>query len=125
MALYTDHAMETAIGKMLRVGVTVSAVTVLAGGLISLRHAWAPLPDYSHFVRERASLDSATGILHGIKSLEAASVIQLGILLLIATPIVRVVMCVAGFARQHDWLYVIVSSAVLVILLYSLWQHGS
>jgi uncharacterized membrane protein len=125
MAGYTDHAMEAAIGSVLRAGVIVSAAVVLAGGLISLRHASAPLPDYHQCVRERASLDSFSGILHGVGRFEAASVIQLGILLLIATPVVRVVMCVAGFARQRDWLYVIVSTVVLAILFYSLFLQGS
>ncbi len=46
--------------------------------------------------------------------------IQLGILLLIATPVVRVVFCVVGFARQRDRLYVAVRTLVLAILIYSL-----
>ena len=56
----------------------------------------------------------------GVARFDAASVIQLGILLLIATPVVRVVFCVVGFARQRDRLYVAVSSLVLAILIYSL-----
>ena len=46
--------------------------------------------------------------------------IQLGLLLLIATPIARVVFSVAGFARQRDWLYVAITLIVLTLLGYSL-----
>ena len=46
--------------------------------------------------------------------------IQFGLLLLIATPVARVVLCVIGFARQRDRLYVVVSSVVLLVLIYSL-----
>jgi uncharacterized membrane protein len=46
--------------------------------------------------------------------------VQLGLLLLIATPIGRVVFSVAGFARQRDWLYVGITLVVLALLAYSL-----
>ena len=48
--------------------------------------------------------------------------IQLGLLLLIATPVVRVILCVIGFARQHNILYVAVSTVVLVILIPSFFR---
>jgi uncharacterized membrane protein len=51
---------------------------------------------------------------------EARGVIQLGLLLLIATPIGRVVFSVIGFVRQRDWLYVAITLLVLRLLLYSL-----
>ena len=59
-------------------------------------------------------------ILHGALGGDSRSIIQLGLLLLIATPIARVVFAVAGFLFEKDWLYVAVSLLVLAILLYSL-----
>jgi uncharacterized membrane protein len=47
-------------------------------------------------------------------------VIQFGLLLLVATPVARVVFAMVAFARQHDYMYVIVSLIVLIVLLYSL-----
>ena len=45
---------------------------------------------------------------------------QLGLLLLVATPMARVVAALVGFVRQRDLVYVVVSSLVLATLLYSL-----
>ena len=124
MKAITDKQMEISIGRMLRVGVTISASIVFLGGLLYLRKPWGAAPYYSHFVAERESLPDIMGVLRGASHLNAESIIQLGLLLLIATPIIRVVFCVAGFARQKDRLYVLISTTVLVILIYSLFQGG-
>jgi uncharacterized membrane protein len=119
MARLTDKQMETEIGLMLRVGVTVSAIVVFLGGIHYLITN-QELPDYAHFHATADHLRTIAGVLHGVARFDAASLIQLGILLLIATPVVRVVFCVVGFARQRDRLYVAVSALVLAILIYSL-----
>jgi len=51
---------------------------------------------------------------------DPAALIQLGVLLLVATPVARVVFAVVGFALERDRLYVVVSVAVLAILAASL-----
>ena len=51
---------------------------------------------------------------------EARGIIQLGLLLLIATPVARVAVSIFGFAEGHDRMYVVVASIVLLILAYSL-----
>ena len=124
MRVITDKQMETSIGRMLRVGVIISAAIVFLGGIIYLRQPLTKAPDYSHFVAERESLPNLVQVLQGAAHLNSGSIIQLGILLLIATPITRVVFCIAGFARQKDRLYVLISSSVLIILIYSLFQGG-
>jgi uncharacterized membrane protein len=50
----------------------------------------------------------------------AAAVIQLGLLLLVATPVARVIFSVFAFAWERDWLYVLLTLIVLAVLLYSL-----
>ena len=116
---FTDKEMETEIGLMLRVGVTLSAAVVLIGGILYLRTEHT-LPDYAHFYATAQSLRTIHGVFNGLARFDSSSVIQLGILLLIATPVVRVVLCVVGFARQRSRLYVGVSALVLIILTYSL-----
>jgi uncharacterized membrane protein len=120
MSKPTDHELDVSIAGMLRFGVTLAAVVVLAGGLLYLRHPWSAIPDYSHFNADGSSLRTLTGLFHGLVHLNPESIIQFGLLLLIATPVARVVFCVVGFARQRDRLYVLVSSIVLLILIYSL-----
>lgn len=117
MASLTDKEMETEIGLMLRIGVSVSAAVVLLGGVLLLVRE-AGVPDYKHFHADR--LSTVASVFHGVARFDASSVIQLGILLLVATPVVRVVFCVVGFARQRNRLYVAVSALVLAILIYSL-----
>ena len=48
------------------------------------------------------------------------AIIQFGLLLLIATPVARVAFAAIGFAMERDYLYVVITLIVLVVLLYSL-----
>jgi uncharacterized membrane protein len=120
MPVPTDKDLDVSVAGMLRFGVTLAAVVVLAGGVLYLKHPWQPIPDYSHFHAGNESLRSIGGVFHGAFHLEPRHIIQLGLLLLIATPVARVVYCVIGFARQRNRLYVGVSATVLAVLLYSL-----
>ena len=124
MKAVTDKMMDIAIAKMLRFGVILSAALVFFGGILYLRHPLLPAPGYSHFRGETTTFLGIAGVLRGAGRLDARSVIQLGILFLIATPVVRVAFCMVGFARQKDRLYVIISSSVLAILIYSLIRGG-
>jgi uncharacterized membrane protein len=116
----TDQDLDISVAAMLRFGVTLAAVVVFAGGALYLRHPWTPIPNYSHFRADGHSLSTISGIFDGLIHLHPQSIIQFGLLLLIATPVARVVLCVIGFARQRDRLYVLVSSVVLLVLIYSL-----
>jgi uncharacterized membrane protein len=120
MSRPTDKELDIAVAGMLRFGVSLAAVVVLAGGVLLLRHPWTPVPDYAHFQAGGPALRTLRGIAHGAVHLEPKSIIQLGLLVLIATPVARVAYCVAGFARQRDRLYVVISSLVLAVLIYSL-----
>jgi uncharacterized membrane protein len=51
---------------------------------------------------------------------QSRSIMQLGLLLLIATPIARVIFSVFAFAIEGDRMYVIFTLIVLTVLLYSL-----
>ncbi len=122
MQVFTDKQMDLAIGKLLRFGVIFSAILVCFGGVLYLRNPLRSAPKYGHFLAESTSLRRVAGVLHGAVHLNANSVIQLGLLFLIATPIARVAFCIFGFARQRDRLYIVISSSVLLILIYSLIQ---
>lgn len=115
----TDQRLEIAMGQMLRIGVTVAALVVLTGGILYLLQASGPLPDYSHFHRAAAVGEHFGSIFSGALHFESKSLIEFGILLLIATPICRVVFGVVGFSLLKDWLYAGVSTIVLTILLLS------
>ena len=116
----TDQKLEVAIGRMLQIGVMLAAAVVLLGGLLYLHQVTGPRPDYSHFTGVAERFRSPTEIVSYAFHGRARSVIQLGILLLIATPVARVVLAAAGFLIERDRLYFWVSLIVLAVLLYSL-----
>jgi uncharacterized membrane protein len=123
MASEADLKMDMAISRMLRVGVSIAAFVVLAGWILYLWRAHGVLPDYHHFHGIPSPADRFTPVFEGIRHLDSRSLIRLGILLLIATPIMRVAFCVYSFAIQKDKIYVLVSAVVLTVLLYSFFRR--
>ena len=115
----TEKQFDTLLGTVLRTGVLISAAVVALGGVVYLSDHSVSTPDYHVFKGEPADLRSVSGIISDAKALDGRGLIQLGVLVLIATPIARVVFSVIGFARQRDWLYVGVTLAVLMLLIYS------
>jgi uncharacterized membrane protein len=121
----TDHDLDIAVAGMLRFGVSLAALVVLVGGMMILRHPWTAVPSYDVFHAGGPGLRTLRGIWSGLIKGQPRSIVQFGMVLLIATPVARVVICVVGFARQRDKLYVIVSLVVLAVLIYSLTKGGS
>ncbi len=121
---WTDKQMDVTIAVILRTGVILSAVTVLVGAFFYLRHHGYHHPDYRVFAGEPADLRSIAGIISDALAVRSGGIIQLGLLLLIATPIVRVSFAVVAFALQRDRVYVIVTLIVLGVLLFSLLGGG-
>jgi len=115
-----DRRLETIIGNLLRAGVLLAAAVVLAGGMAYLAAHHGDRVSYRAFSAGPASMRTVSGIAGSAAHLESEGLIQFGLLLLIATPVARVVMAAAGFALERDRLYAMVSLIVLAILLLSL-----
>jgi uncharacterized membrane protein len=118
-----DLKMEIAISRMLRAGVSVAAVVVLVGWTLYLWQAHGVEPNYRNFHGIPSPADRLTPVFEGIRHLDSRSIIRLGMLLLIATPIMRVAYCIYSFASQKDKVYVLISSVVLTVLLYSFFRR--
>ena len=122
---WTDKTIEEIVGTLLRVGVSLSAFVVAIGAAIYLaRHGREPA-NYRVFHGEPSDLRSLSGIVRDAFRLRGRGIIQLGLLLLIATPVARVAFSIWGFAEEHDRLYMIFTGVVLIVLLYSLLGSGS
>jgi len=122
---WRDRRIELILGNLLRTGVLLSAAVVLCGAAIYLaRHAHEPA-NYRVFRGEPSDLRTISGVLHSIIHERGRSLIQLGLLLLIATPIARVVFSIVGFAIERDRMYVAFTLIVLAVLLYSLLGSGA
>ena len=93
---------------------------VLIGGVLYLVHSGHQRPHYHVFHGEPSDLRSPSGVVREALSGRADAIIELGLLLLILTPIARVVFSVVAFARERDLMYVIMTLVVLTLLLYGL-----
>jgi uncharacterized membrane protein len=117
---WTDERLARWIGNLLRLGVAIAAAVVLAGGVLYLARHGMETPSYHVFHGEPSQFRSVAGILGSVTRLGGRGLIQLGLLLLIATPIARVAFAALGFAMERDRTYVLVSLIVLATLLFSL-----
>lgn len=116
----TDRQIELWIGSLLRIGVIIAAGIVLAGGIWYLNAHGGDIPHYGTFRGEPAFLRHIPDMVLAVLSGRSAALIQLGLLALIAVPIARVAVSLLAFALERDWLYVVVTALVLIILLFSL-----
>lgn len=114
-----DQRLENAMGRMLQIGVSVAALVVFFGGVLYLKQSHGPMPDYHRFHQTSPGFETVNAIIAGVIHMDSRSLIELGILLLIATPVCRVIFGVVGFAIEKDRLYTGVSVSVLVILMWS------
>ena len=118
-----DTALDARIGNLLRAGTLSSAFVIVLGGILYLAHHSQDHPDYHTFRGVSPQLHSLTGIVLGAAHGQSLAIIQLGLLMLIATPIARVLLSVFAFLAQRDMLYVAISGIVLIVLLSSLFWH--
>ena len=116
---WNDEGLERIVSKLLIAGVLLSAAVVLLGGACYLARYGQETADYRVFHPVPQEYRSLRGVIHAIGPANCAAVIQLGLLILIATPIARVAFSLAGFAFERDWAYVVITSIVLVVLIYS------
>jgi uncharacterized membrane protein len=115
-----DRRLGTIIGNLLRAGVLLAASIVLAGGAKYVFKNHSAKMDFHTFIIEGDDLRSVSGIVKSAGHLHSAGLIQLGLLLLIATPVARVVLAAVGFYLEKDRMYATVSLIVLAVLVFSL-----
>jgi uncharacterized membrane protein len=115
-----DQHMETMMGRLLQAGVLLASLVVLIGGALYLKENGHHPTNFRVFLGEPADLRDPIQLFHLLAQGNAAAIIQLGVLLLIATPIARVVLAVVAFALERDRLYILVSLVVLLVLIFGL-----
>ena len=117
---WSEEQVQVLLGNLLRAGVLLAAAVVAVGGILYLIRDGRAAVDLSVFRGERPDLRSLLGIVGDALGLRRRGIVQLGILLLIATPVMRVVLSSYVFWRQRDWTYVFVTLLVLAGLVWSL-----
>jgi uncharacterized membrane protein len=119
-----DRRLEIIIAQLLRAGVLLAAATVCAGGVLYLVQHHADSTNYHAFAAGAANTRSLSGIVVAAAHGQSEAIIELGLLLLILTPIARVAIALVGFLLERDRLYAAVSLIVLLILAISLMHAG-
>jgi uncharacterized membrane protein len=116
--------MEAIMGRLLQVGVLLAASVVLVGGVRYLVAHAGESSNYRVFAARPIELRHPAALLSGIARGDSSAIIELGILLLVATPICRVIFAVIAFAIERDRLYVAISLTVLAVLLFGMLRAG-
>lgn len=118
-----EERLDTVLGNLLRIGVILSFAVIICGVvLLFVQH-----PDYLTDPAARATLMGSAAVFpytpgklgEGLLNMEGRAVITLGVLLLIVTPVARIVGSVIGFWLQGDRVYGLMTLTVLIVLVVS------
>jgi len=117
--------MEITLSNILRGGLILSMLCLGIGAIIFLWQSGSQPENLEIIVGEHNHLNSLQIVLRSIISGDSYAILQLGIIILILTPVLRVATCLWMFCLQRDLLYILVSSVVLLILLTSLFINAN
>ena len=113
-----DVRLDRRIGRLLQLGVLVAATVTLAGGLLLLAARGTLPADLAALPRATPPPSNVAAVLRGALALDPAAVTQLGVVLLILTPVARVLLTLVAFVHRRDRLYSAMTAVVLVLLLW-------
>lgn len=116
-------AAEIWVSHLLRAGVIVSLMVILAGVLVTFWH-------HQDFMTDSGSLKELTGegwiFPHNLRTVAQSAfagsgrgLVVAGLLILICTPVLRVALTLVVFLLEKDRAYVILSAIVLTLLVIS------
>ncbi|MCC7195697.1 MAG: DUF1634 domain-containing protein [Gemmatimonadaceae bacterium] len=119
-ARLSDRDVDVIVGRLLQAGVLLSALVVIVGGAMYLWQHGSVVADFRAFTPGAEEMRNLTDIVRGALRGEAPAIVQLGLVLLVATPIARVALTLVAFIYQRDRLYVVTTAIVLALLAYGL-----
>jgi uncharacterized membrane protein len=119
---WSDHDVEQVIGRLLQAGVVLASIVVILGGTLLLARHGADATAFTVFRGDASPLRSVGATLAGAVHGDPRAIVQLGLVLLIATPVARVALTLAAFAAQRDRMYVAMTALVLTLLLVGLFS---
>jgi len=115
-----EKQLEYLLSNLLKYGVLIASSVVLFGGILYLIHHGSESAEYQVFIGTPSEFHSPTGVVNAVLAGSRRGIIQLGLLILIAIPILRVIISFFTFLLQRNFVYVIITSLVLASLTYSL-----
>ena len=118
---FGEKDFQTIIGNLLRYGVWISLSVAFIGGIVYLMHHGNDIEDYSVFKENNRNIfEVIAAIFIGVSQGRGESIIFLGVLLLFLTPVFRVLLSLFSFLLEKDYLYVVITSIVIGIIILSI-----
>ena len=115
-----EKQLEYLLSNLLMYGVLIASSIVLFGGILYLINHGSEPAEYQIFRGTPSEFHSPTGVVNAVLAGSRRGIIQLGLLILIAIPILRVIISFCTFLLQRNFVYVVITSLVLASLTYSL-----
>ncbi len=113
---FTDRDLNRSVGNLLRLGVILSVATSLVGFIKLFTEGFKMPKKYRMLDMGGSSEKVWSHFWDTLCKGEGMAIIQLGILLLIFTPLMRIIFALIGYLKEKDYTYVIISSIVLAIM---------
>ncbi|MFO0859362.1 MAG: DUF1634 domain-containing protein [Phycisphaerales bacterium] len=114
--------LEASLATLLTAGTALAALVLIIG------IAWYLTRDHATVLNFRVFEPHAKGSVFSVVGgawTSGAGLMQLGVVLLILTPIARVFFTLVAFLIKRDWMYVVVTAIVLGALLYGLFGEAA
>ncbi len=116
---FTDADLNRSVGNLLRLGVILSVITSLIGFVKLFLEGFKMPRKYKLLDMGTSSEKVWSHFWETLCKGEGTAIIQLGILMLIFTPLMRIIFALIGYLKEKDYLYVVISSIVLIIMVIS------
>lgn len=120
---FGEKDMQILVGNILRIGVLLAMIVVIAGLALFIYANGSNKAQYGTFVEGGHA--GMAALWSGIKAGNANAIIELGVILLIATPIARILFALIGFWLEKDRLYMIISLIILCVMAVSIFTGAA
>ncbi|TDW51850.1 putative membrane protein [Flavobacterium sp. 270] len=118
---FGEKDFQTIIGNLLRYGVWTSLSVAFIGGIVYLIHNGSQIEDYSVFKEnDRNIFEVISTVYNGVIQGNGEYLIFFGIILLFLTPVFRVLLSLFSFLLEKDYLYVVITTIVILIIITSI-----
>ena len=118
---FGEKDFQTIIGNLLRYGVWISLSVAFIGGIVYLMHHGSDIENYSVFKEnDRNIFEVISTVYQGVLQGNGEYLIYFGIILLFLTPVLRVIFSLFSFFLEKDYLYVVITLIVILIIMTSI-----
>ncbi|MFH6936911.1 DUF1634 domain-containing protein [Flavobacterium sp. FlaQc-30] len=118
---FGEKDFQTIIGNLLRYGVWISLSVAFIGGIVYLMHHGSDIENYSVFKENDRNIFEVISIVYqGVLQGNGEYLIYFGIILLFLTPVLRVIFSLFSFFLEKDYLYVVITLIVILIIITSI-----